>query len=90
MLIIPADLTPAEMVDNIATGWQYDERFLHPLSSLTHDRHRGRVLLWTLMGLVLGSCIAFVVLLTVPAPIELWLQARVLLALLSTTRAMLS
>jgi hypothetical protein len=45
------------------------------------DRQRGRVLLWTLVGLVLASCIAFVVLLTVPAPIERWLQARVLLAL---------
>ncbi len=45
------------------------------------DRQRGRVLLWTLVGLVLAGCIAFVVLLTVPAPIERWLQARVLLAL---------
>ena len=39
------------------------------------------MLLWTLVGLLLAACVAFVVLLTVPAPIERWLQARVLLAL---------
>ena len=42
---------------------------------------RGRILLWTLVALLLAACIAFVVLLTVPPPIERWLQARVLLAL---------
>ena len=44
------------------------------------NRQRGRILLWTLVGLC-WPCVAFVVLLTVPAPIERWLQARVLLAL---------
>ncbi len=45
------------------------------------DPQRGRVLLWTLVGLVLAACVGFIVLLTVPAPIERWMQARILLAL---------
>src|SRR5580704_8123905 len=44
-------------------------------------RQRGRILLWSLVGLILAGAVALVILLTVPAPVERWLQARVLLAL---------
>jgi hypothetical protein len=42
---------------------------------------RSRILLWTLLALLLAGAIGFVVLLTVPAPIERWLQGRILVAL---------
>jgi hypothetical protein len=44
-------------------------------------RLRGRVLLFTLLALVVAVAIGLVYLLTVPAPIERWLQGRILLAL---------
>src|SRR5580658_2272174 len=44
----------------------------HPMS---------RILLWTLLALIMAGAIGFVVLLTVPAPVERWLQGRILLAL---------
>lgn len=44
-------------------------------------RQRSRILLWTLLVLVVAGGIGIVFLLTVPPPVERWLQARVLLAL---------
>ncbi len=40
-----------------------------------------RILLWILLGLVLAGAIAFVVVITFPAPLERWLEGRVVLAL---------
>jgi len=44
-------------------------------------RLRGRVLLFTLLALVVAVAIGLAYLLTVPAPVERWLQGRILLAL---------
>src|ERR1700744_1659622 len=44
-------------------------------------RRRTRTLLWTLLALIVVLAIGFVSLLTVPAPIEHYLQGRILLAL---------
>lgn len=40
-----------------------------------------RILLWTLLAFLAAGAIGLVVLLTVPAPVERWLQSRILLAL---------
>ncbi len=40
-----------------------------------------RILLWILLGIVLAAAIAFVVVLFYPAPLERWLEGRVVLAL---------
>src|ERR1700757_5138099 len=40
-----------------------------------------QMLLWTLLVLIVAGAVGFIFLLTVPAPIERWLQARILLAL---------
>ncbi len=44
-------------------------------------RRRTKILLWTSLAVVIVGAIGFIALLTVPAPIERWLQARILLAL---------
>jgi hypothetical protein len=44
-------------------------------------RHGSRILLWTLLALIVAGGIGFVALLTVPAPVEGWLQGRIVLAL---------
>src|ERR1017187_8843306 len=44
-------------------------------------RRRSSILLWSLTTILLLTAVAFLVLLSVPAPVEHWLQTRVLLAL---------
>src|SRR5580698_2660962 len=44
-------------------------------------RHRNMILLGTLLVVVIAGVAGFIALLTVPAPIERWLQGRILLAL---------
>jgi hypothetical protein len=44
-------------------------------------RRRTKILLGTSLAVVIAAAIGFIALLTVPAPIERWLQARILLAL---------
>jgi hypothetical protein len=44
-------------------------------------RRRTKVLLWTLLIVVIVGGAGFIYLLTVPAPVERWLQARMLMAL---------
>lgn len=44
-------------------------------------RRRTKVLLWTLLAVVIVGVGGFIYLLTIPAPLERWLQARMLLAL---------
>jgi len=43
--------------------------------------HGSHISLWIILALVVAGGVAFVSLLTVPAPVERWLQARILLAL---------
>ena len=50
-------------------------------------RRRTKVLLWTLLVVVVVGGTGFIYLLTIPAPLERWLQARMLLALHEHYRA---
>ena len=44
-------------------------------------RRTTHILLWSLLGLAVALAVAFVALLTLPAPVERWLQGRIVLAL---------
>ena len=50
-------------------------------------RRRTKILLWTLLFVVIVGGAGFIYLLTIPAPLERWLQARMLLALNEHYRA---
>ena len=50
-------------------------------------RRRAKILLWTLLALLIVAAAGFVYLLTIPPPLERWLQARMLLALQEHYRA---
>ena len=44
-------------------------------------RRTKRILLWSVLGVAVLLAVAFVALLTLPAPVERWLQGRIALAL---------